>query len=244
MLKRLIQVSNPTPEKFKMNHQTESPPVMSTSDVERLTHQILDVFPSLEPDARRVAVQLYRLVAKGKPVARQTLADAAEVSLERVNEILENWSGVYYDGEKIQGFWGITPKEFSKHLYTSNGRTNYAWCAWDTLFLPEILGGPAEIHSTCPESGEIIRLDVSPEEVLKVEPPSAVMSILEPAEDATEDIVGKFCNFVHFFPSMEIGARWIEKNPGTRLMSIQDAFELGKRRNQGQFQEALQIPAP
>jgi alkylmercury lyase len=227
-----------------MNTQIASNLVMSTYEVDQLTHRILDVFPSLEPDSRRVAVQLYRLIAKGESVTRQSLANAAGVSLERVNEILEGWSGVYYDGDKIQGFWGITPKEFSKHLYTSNGRTNYAWCAWDTLFLPGILGSEAEIQSTCPESGEIIRLDVSPDGVLNVEPQSAVMSIMEPTDDVTEDVVGKFCHFVYFFPSMEIGARWIEKNPGTRLISIEDAFELGKRRNQGQFQEALKIPAP
>ncbi len=227
-----------------MNTQIASNLVMSTYEVDQLTHRILDVFPSLEPDSRRVAVQLYRLIAQGESVARQSLANAAGVSLERVNEILEGWSGVYYDGDKIQGFWGITPEEFSKHLYTSNGRTNYAWCAWDTLFLPGILGSEAEIQSTCPESGEIIRLDVSPDGVLNVEPQSAVMSILEPTDDVTEDVVSKFCHFVYFFPSMEIGARWIEKNPGTRLISIEDAFELGKRRNQGQFQEALKIPAP
>lgn len=227
-----------------MNAQPQSNQVMSTNEVDRLTRQILEVFPSLEPDSRRVAVQLYRLLAKGESVARQSLATAAGVSLERVNEILEDWSGVFYDGDKIQGFWGITPKEFSKHLYTSNGRTNYAWCAWDTLFLPEILGSEAEIQSTCPESGEIIRLDVSPDGVLQVEPQSAVMSILEPTDDVTEDVVSKFCHFVYFFPSMEIGAQWIAKNPGTRLISIKDAFELGKRRNRGQFQEALEISAP
>lgn len=86
-----------------MNTQTEWVPVMSTNEVDRLTHQTLEVFPTLDPDARRVAVQLYRLVAKGNPVGRQTLADAAEVKLERVNGILENWSGVFYDGDDIQG---------------------------------------------------------------------------------------------------------------------------------------------
>lgn len=239
-----IYNANHRKEKNAMNIQPESHQLMSTHEVDQLTRRILEVFPSLEPDSRRVAVQLYRLLAKGESVARQTLANAAEVSLERVNEILQGWSGVFYDGDKIQGFWGITPKEFSRHLYTSNGRTNYAWCAWDTLFLPEILGSEAEIQSTCPESGEIIRLDVSPDGVLHVEPHNAVMSILEPTDDVTEDVVGKFCHFVYFFPSMEIAARWIAKNPGTRLISIKDAFELGKRRNQGQFQEALEIPAP
>ncbi|MEE8396493.1 MAG: organomercurial lyase [bacterium] len=227
-----------------MSLQHRETPVMSGNEVDRLTQLILEAFPTLEPDSRRVAVQLYRLLARGQSVARQTLADAASISLERVNGILQGWSGVYYDGDDIQGFWGITPREFSKHLYTSKGQTSYAWCAWDTLFLPEILGDRAQIQSTCPESGEIVQLEVSPDGVLQVEPPSAVMSILEPADDVTEDIVARFCHFVFFFPSMEVGANWIAKNPGTRLISIEDAFELGKRRNRGQFKEALDIAAP
>ena len=61
-------------------------------------------------------------------------------------------------------------------------------------------------------------------------------------KEMTEDVVAKFCHFVFFFPSREIGEKWVAKNPGTVLLSLDDAFELAKRRNRGQFQEALDIP--
>ena len=86
------------------------------TDVNQLASQILRVFPELEPDSRRTAVQLYRLLGEGEVVTRDALAKAAGVSIERVNDILDGWSGVYYEGEYIVGFWGLTPKPFSKHL--------------------------------------------------------------------------------------------------------------------------------
>ncbi len=212
------------------------------ADVNQLANQILSVLPELDPDSRRTAVQLYRLLGEGNLVSRNALAKAAGVSLERVNEILEGWTGIYYEGEKIVGFWGLTPKPFSKHLLKYDGRTEFAWCAWDTLFLPEILGKSIEIESNDPETDQIIRLTVTPDGVLKVSPDGAVMSIMEPTDDMTEDVVAKFCHFVYFFPSVEVGQQWVEKHPGTSLMSIDDAYRLGKLRNRGQLKEALDIP--
>ena len=36
------------------------------------------------------------------------------------------------------------------HRFEVAGRTLYTWCAWDSLFLPQILGQEAEVESTCP----------------------------------------------------------------------------------------------
>ena len=90
--------------------------LLTAGEVDHLSEKILSVFPKLESDSRRVAVQLYRLLAKGEPVLREVLSSAAGVSLDRINEILNDWTGVYFDGEKIQGFWGIALQEVSKHL--------------------------------------------------------------------------------------------------------------------------------
>jgi len=45
------------------------------------------------------------------------------------------------------------------HALQFDGRTLYAWCAWDTLFLPELLGRPARVTSTDPVSEVILELD-------------------------------------------------------------------------------------
>ena len=214
------------------------------SDLDRLASKILQIFPELTPDARRLAVNLYRLLAKGKPVARADLAEATGISAERVSVILEGWHGVYFEDEKIVGFWGLTTKPVSKHLIKFDGHTEYAWCAWDTLFLPHLVGKTMEVESVDPETGVSVRLTVSPDGVAHISPPGAVLSFLEPTEEMSDDIVATFCHFVHFFPSREVGAAWIAKHAGTSLLTIEEGFELGKRRNQGQFKEALEMAGP
>lgn len=60
------------------------------------------------------------------------------------------------------------------------GKTLYAWCSLDTLFIPGLLGEAAEISSTCPVSGEPIRLHVTPDGVRSFRPADAVLSIVLP----------------------------------------------------------------
>ena len=44
----------------------------------------------------------------------------------------------------------------------------YAWCAWDTLFLPARLGQAARVTSACPVTGELITLTVTPEGLTEI----------------------------------------------------------------------------
>lgn len=156
----------------------EETPNLLKTNVEKLASKILAIFSELEPDSQKTAVLLYRLLNKGNSVSREELAHAVGISVERINDILENWTGVYYKDDQIIGFWGLTLRP--------------------------------------------------------------VMSMMEPKVEIIEDIVSNFCHYIHFFPSVEVGQKWTAKNPGTTILSIEDAFELGKKRNNGQFKEALQ----
>jgi hypothetical protein len=51
------------------------------------------------------------------------------------------------------------------HRFRVRGKDLYAWCALDTLFLPGLIDATAEVRSTCPESGQEIRLVVAPERI-------------------------------------------------------------------------------
>jgi alkylmercury lyase-like protein len=52
-------------------------------------------------------------------------------------------------------------------------------------------------------------------------------------------VVANFCHFVHFFHSSEAGEIWIAEHPGTFLLSIEEAYALGKGKNAAQYEEAL-----
>ena len=76
------------------------------------------------------------------------------------------------------------------HALSLEGRTLYAWCALDTLFIPGLLDQVAEVESTCPTSGTRVRLIVTPEGVTSVDPTHAVLSVVLPAGDDSDAGIG------------------------------------------------------
>ena len=136
------------------------------------------------------------------------------------------------------GFWGLTIREMPHRLQT-DGRMLYAWCAWDTLFLPEILGRRARVTSTCPTTGDTVSLEVDAGGVVGVTPNSAVLSFLRSDGPFDGDVIRSFCHFVHFFAAPEAAARWIERHPDTFALSIDDGAELARARNRELLGAAL-----
>ena len=207
-------------------------------NLEELAASIVGCFPTLDLLGQRVSLALYGLLAEGRPVPLTRLADRLEVPVETVKRIVDGWPGVFSDGQqRIVGYWGLsTPSAYnSPHKLKTNGRTLSAWCAWDTLFLPQLLGRTAEIESVSPGSG-IVRLTVTPEQVERVEPGNAQMSFLLPdCTGVRKDVVTTFCHFVHFFPSRHTGESWSAQHAGTFLLSIDEAHVLARLKNEAQY---------
>src|SRR5438094_684377 len=104
-----------------------------------------------------------------------------------------------------------------------NGRTLWAWCAGDTLFLPEVLGETAAVESRDPESGELIRLTISPTRVEAAEPKDVTLSFLSPATvdfTSATQIIATACHHIFFFAARASAERWVAKHPGKVLLSL------------------------
>ena len=70
--------------------------------------------------------------------------------------------GVYFDGrERVVGLWGLALAD-TPTASGSSAETLYACCAWDALFLPELIGKPAFVESRCPTTGETVTRGVAP----------------------------------------------------------------------------------
>lgn len=215
--------------------------------------QALDAFPDsflkLLPAAQRVSLAIYRLLARAEPVPPSAIAAEVGVSEEQVHKLLDSWSGVYRDAEgRIVGYWGLTPSKMD-HRLDVGGRTVYAWCAWDALFIPALLGLSAQVVSKSPGTEKPIRLTVSPEGARSLDEQEVYVSFLEPPVEETlaEDVIGSFCHYVFFFPSRAAGLRWTASHPGTYLLTLDEAFELGRRKNARQYPDthpALPAPSP
>jgi alkylmercury lyase len=192
--------------------------------------------PPFSPEERRVALALYQEVAKGRPIDEAQLGRALGISATESRVILERDSikcWVYRDElGRVLGFGGLAAAPMH-HRFEVDGRMLSTWCAWDSLFIPEILGRPARVASPDPESGELVRLVVTPERIESVEPAGAVVSFIMPDAQAfgssNANVITKFCHFIFFFSSRSSGERWVAKHPDTFLCSLDDAFVLAKR---------------
>ena len=134
---------------------------------------------------------------------------------------------------------GLTVVEMGDHRIHVDGRPLSAWCAWDTLFLPELLGETAYVISRAPTSGAEISLTVTPTEPTHLAPADTVVSFLVPETEFDAGVIQRFCHFVHFFASPEDGERWTAQHPGMFLLSVDDAYSLGQLTNRAAFGPVL-----
>jgi alkylmercury lyase len=206
-------------------------------DVKEIAAALVALFPRLTLEEQRLSLELYRLLAEGQPVTIQRLADRLGHSSEDVANRLHKWPGVFFNEQQdVFGYWGLSPTYETGHRLRTDGPTLYAWCAWDTLFLPALLGKTAEVESVSPQTLTPVRMTVAPHGVQDVEPQGVVMSFVMPNPDRfQDDVVTSFCHFLHFFPSRHEGEAWAAGHHGARILTVEAAFELGRHKNRLQY---------
>jgi alkylmercury lyase len=206
----------------------------STSTLDALVTSLLGDGAPMGREDRLVALSLYRLLANGRPVEVAALATAAAQDQATARAALSSWPDVSYDDDgRIIGFWGLDLRE-TAHRFELEDTVLYTWCAWDPLFLAPLLGVEACVESRCPVTGRTITLAVGPGGVGRVSPPEAVLSFMSECCDGAS-VITRFCRFVLLFASEEAARPWITERPGTFMLTIPEAFQLGRRMNAHRF---------
>lgn len=209
-------------------------------DLKKLSQLFVNAFPAMDSDEQRLGLTLYRLLANGAPVSSEQLADALRHPVEVVITVLESWPDVFFDQDHyVIGFGGLTIKETAHHLEV-NGNTVYTWCAWDALFIPELLNKTADVTTHCPITGETISLIVTPTQFKTVSHHHIVVSFLTPDEtELKKNVTTSFCHFVHFFVNRDAGEQWVAEHPGTFLLSLEQAYTVGRKMNTARYCHVL-----
>ncbi len=207
---------------------------------ETLSKALSGAFPAMDGGEQVLALTLYRLLAAAEPVSPEQIARRAGLPIDQVNAVLKNWPGVFLDANRqVVGFWGLSLQE-TAHRFEVNGKTLYGWCAWDTLFIPALIGSAAKITSSCPVTGKEIRLTVSPEGVESVSPEQLVVSFLLPEKNIfRENIIASFCHYVSFFADSIAAEQWSGMHPGTFILSLEDACKVGRLLNAARYKRTL-----
>ncbi len=204
---------------------------MPQMTIDQLTETLIAAAPNLGTSQRKIARAVYHYLALGEPVRDEALAEATGLSSNEVRSTLDALNGVYRDeSDGIIGFWGLSLVEMP-HRIEVNDVNLYAWCAWDTLFLPDTLAAVAHVESHDPASGETIALTVTPEGVNERSHPGIAVSFLIPNGPFDADVIASFCHYVHFFTSTENAARWMNPHDDVMAVSLDEAFEIGRQWN-------------
>jgi alkylmercury lyase len=202
---------------------------MSVTDIDVLADALRSAQPALDGNERLLVREVYAALALGQPVSVTDLARRTGKSENWISDRFESWPGVFRDDEgRVIAFWGLSIVEMG-HRFEVDGRTLYTWCAWDPMFLAPLLGANARVSSTCPVTGRTISLSVGVDGLSEVDPSGAVLSFLQPSAEWKDDVIESFCHFVLLFASREAGTEWVADHPGTFLLGLDEAFELGRR---------------
>lgn len=170
---------------------------------------------------------LIKLLAEGNPLSVEELASEGGWSEEKLRKALKQHPGIEYDEYgRITGF-GLTLNPTS-HRFDFDGKTVYGWCASDALSFPMLLGKSGIVTSTCPVTKQKIRIKITPDKVLKVDPPDAVVSSVRPAEKV-DDVRSDICSVGLFFSSSEVASQWVKAYPDGFLHSVEEDFEVHRQ---------------
>ncbi len=200
------------------------------------------LFKRADFQSQRALLTLYRLIAGGEPVSVERLAVKLGLDDDSVRSLLGRLppSTFQYDEPgRIIGFGGLSQSP-TRHRFMVGGRGLYTWCAFDGLFLPELLDSPGRIVTACPVTRVDIRLTVTPDGVEKTDPDGVVMSFVMPETAGYRaDLRGTFCRYVNFFASDQAAAAWLTGNAGAAILSLAEAYALGRIRNETGFKDIL-----
>jgi alkylmercury lyase len=198
----------------------------STTRLETLAHAII---AGQERYQRHTPLfdLLLQLLAQGQPVSPERLALALLRPLDEVLTVLDAHPELEHDAHGNIVGSGLTLLP-TPHQFQVDDQTLFTWCAMDTLFYPVRLKCVACVASRCPTTGLAVRLTVTPDQTLDLEPPTAVISLNIPdAVTCCENVREDVCNYSHFFVSQEAAATWLAAHPHAMILPVAEAYQVG-----------------
>jgi alkylmercury lyase len=210
---------------------------MRTANLDEIAKALADGLRGIVSAHRPEFVsQLLWLLAEGRPVAPEQIAEVVCISREEAKAILRSSPGMEFDDKgDVVGCLGLslTP---TPHHFKLGDKNLFTWCALDALFLPIVLNQPACIESSCPVTGAMIRIALSPDAIEGVEPAAAVMAIIVPeAAEVCCNVRHAFCDKVHFFSSTEAASQWAAEHKSGTILSVENAYVLAHLLLKGLF---------
>jgi alkylmercury lyase len=221
--------------------------VMKDQTSPRLDHTLSAYIASEKDrfgDAERqtILLALLQLIAEGAPITAPDIARAADVPADTVEAAIADLPASWFetdDDGRLIGFGGLTQNP-TRHRLRLGSQTLYAWCAFDCLFLPGLLGRTVDVESACPTTEAPIRLTISPQGTEDRTPRSAVMSFVNPDQAARRQSLRQvFCAHINFFADTVAAGHWLAAAESGQVLDLETADALARQRNDAVFGAVL-----
>ncbi len=204
--------------------------VTTGADLERIGKAVAYMLRgAVDPRTPQLPGVLLRLVAEGRPVSPERIAANLDIPLDELASALRSSTAIELDGDgNVVAAFGLSLSP-TPHHFEVNGNKLYTWCALDTLYIPAAIEQTGRVESTCPITGETVRLKVTPDGVESLEPGGAVVAIaIQQNPEACHSIRDAFCDHVYFLSSREAASEWSAGRQKTIVLSVEDAHKVGR----------------
>lgn len=195
-----------------------------------------------DADRQTILLALLHLIADGVPVTAPDVARAADVPTIAVEAAISDLPASWFetdDDGRLVGFGGLSQNP-TRHILRLGSQTVYAWCAFDCLFLPGLLGRTVDVESACPTTEAPIRLTISQHGIEDWTPRSAVMSFVTPDQAARRHSLRQvFCAHINFFTDTVAAGHWLAAAESGQVLDLETADALARRRNEAVFGAVL-----
>jgi len=184
---------------------------------------------ALELDLR-VTVKTIQALAKGHPIPPAELADIWNMSLDQVQVILKQAKKngrveINTQGDLVGAVLSLNP---TQHQIFMDNQHLYAWCAYDAIYTPGVVGKLARIVSEDPVTGGRIKISLTPNGVETIKPESVVVSVVDPGGDMSAGPESTRCTHMLFFESRESAKQWKQDRTGVSILTVEEVFELAR----------------
>ena len=169
-----------------------------------------------------------------RPVQSTRLAQILGRDVREAEALAQRWG---MPGTQVEdGFIDLDPQRAKaasrRQVRIGHRQFGVTGCALDVLYYAPLVRPSLQLEETCPTTGTPIRLEFTPNHVVRVEPASTVVPILNPqALDqiegmSMEDIDANVCVQGPFFSSAQAAQGWLATHPGGRILPVREAWDL------------------
>ncbi len=201
---------------------------------------LIDLLPQLNKDCRDLSQLLYFELVKGKAVTLQHLKSISGYSEARLITLLSQLNYLHYNDDRaIVAYRGITlmPTQYRIEIdFFTEKTVVFTWCAFDSLFLADLLKQNLTIFAECPTCHQAIKLALANNKTFDSTKYPLYMSFILPSRDSyNQDLVNSFCDNIHFFCNEICVVNAPNKLTYIQFFSISDAMKIAKQRNKAYF---------